>query len=82
MIYSKGEGVRGSEFTLSNDGSEWKKDIATVLIFFKEYICKHVIGMGIRLKFCKPPPAAKDIPIGEKRKRGRLRKTTIAFLID
>jgi hypothetical protein len=27
--------------------------------------------MAIRLKCCKPPSAAKTVPIGEKRRRGR-----------
>ncbi len=33
-------------------------------------------------KVCKPFPAAKDVPLGEKRKRGRSRKATKALLID
>jgi hypothetical protein len=33
------------------------------------------------LRFWKPPPAAKDIPSGEKRKRGRPRKVTKTLLI-
>jgi MULE transposase domain len=70
------------KLTLPNNGSEWTKGICNCPNFFKEYICKHVIGMAIRLKFCKPPPAAKDVPLGEKRKRGRPRKATKALLID
>jgi len=38
--------------------------------------------MGIRLKFCTPPPAAKDVSLGEKRKRGQPRKVTKALLIE
>jgi hypothetical protein len=38
--------------------------------------------MAIRLKFSKPPLAAKDILLGEKRKRGRPRKATQALLIQ
>ncbi|CAF4614664.1 unnamed protein product [Rotaria sp. Silwood2] len=45
-----------------------------------EFICKHVIGMAIRLKSCKPPPSAKDIALGQKRKRGRPRKATTTLL--
>ncbi len=45
-------------------------------------MCKHMIGLAIRLKLSKPPPAAKDVPIGEKRRRGRPRKSTKALLID
>ena len=35
--------------------------------------------MGIRLKHCKPPAAAKTVPIGEKRKRGRPAKAKAAL---
>jgi len=68
--------------TLPNIGSEWKKGFCNCPNFLKEYICKHVIGMAIRLKHCKPPSIAKDVPLGEKRKRGRPRKATQALLID
>jgi hypothetical protein len=29
-------------------------------------MCKHVVGMAIRFDYCKPPSAAKNVPIGEK----------------
>ncbi len=35
-------------------------------------MCKHVVGMAIRLNYCKPSPAAKNIKIGEKRRFGRV----------
>jgi len=38
--------------------------------FFKFNICKHVIGMKIRLHLVDVPSAAKQIPLGQKRKRG------------
>ena len=51
--------------------------------FFKNYICKHAVGMAIRLKYCKPPPAAaKTVPIGEKRKRGTPAKAKLALLVQ
>ncbi|CAF4034974.1 unnamed protein product, partial [Rotaria magnacalcarata] len=40
-------------------------------LIFGNYLSKHVVGMATRLKYCKPPAAAKTVPIGEKRKRGR-----------
>jgi hypothetical protein len=45
-------------------------------------MCKHRIGLAIRLKSAKPPPAAKEIPIGQKRKRGRPNKSSKALIID
>jgi hypothetical protein len=38
--------------------------------------------MAIRLKHCKPLPAAKTVPIGEKRKRGRPAKAKPALLLQ
>jgi hypothetical protein len=35
----------------------------------KKYTCMHLVGLAIRLKYVKPPPVAKDIPIGQRRKR-------------
>ncbi|CAF2103112.1 unnamed protein product [Rotaria magnacalcarata] len=40
-----------------------------------KFMCKHVVGMAIRLNHCKPPPAAKNVKIGEKRRRGRPSKS-------
>ncbi|CAF4632468.1 unnamed protein product [Rotaria sp. Silwood2] len=60
----------------------WKKSKCNCPAFFKHYICKHIVGMTIRLKHCKPPPAAKTVPIGEKRKRGRPAKAKAALLIQ
>ena len=39
-----------------------------------------MVGFAIRLKCIKPPPAAKQISIGEKRKRGKPAKATTALL--
>jgi hypothetical protein len=38
--------------------------------------------MALRLKLCKLPPAAKDFPIDEKRKRGRPKLASKALLKD
>ncbi len=66
---------------MEND-SHWKTSKCNCPVFVKNYMCKHVVGMGIRLKYCKPPPAAKTIPIGEKRKRGRPSKAKPALLVQ
>lgn len=50
--------------------------------FGTEYICKHIVGLAIRLKLVTPPPEAKTIPIGEKRKPGRPAKTKPALMIQ
>lgn len=66
---------------MENDLS-WRKSKCNCPAFLKNYICKHVVGMAIRLKRCKPPPAAKTVPIGEKRKRGRPAKAKAALLMQ
>ncbi|CAF1442393.1 unnamed protein product [Adineta steineri] len=53
------------------DALNWKTSRCSCPAFLKDYICKHMVGMAIRLKISKPPAAAKAIPINSKRKRGR-----------
>jgi uncharacterized Zn finger protein len=65
-----------------NNLSDWKKSKCNCPAFFKNYICKHVVGMAIRLKHCKPSAAAKTVPIGDKRKKGRPAKVKRALLVQ
>lgn len=52
-------------------------------VFFKKFMCKHVIGTAIRLNYCKPPPpTAKQVQIGQKRRRSRPAKLKNALLIQ
>ncbi len=53
------------------DDVEWIKSTCTCPIYLKNFICKHIVGLAIRLKKYEVVPEAKSIPIGEKRKRGR-----------
>lgn len=46
---------------------------------FKLFICEHIIGIALRLKIAEAPTAAKTIPIGQKRKRGRPAKAKPAL---
>jgi hypothetical protein len=57
------------------NSSDWKTSKYNCPAFIKNYICKHAVGVAIRLKYYKPPAASKTVPIGETRKRGRLAKT-------
>ncbi len=50
--------------------------------FLKNCMCKHVVCIGIRLKYCQPSLAAKTVPIGEKRKKGRPNKVKPALLVQ
>jgi hypothetical protein len=64
------------------ESSNWKNSKCNCPAFLKNYICKDVVGMGIRLKQCKPPAAAKSVPIGQKRKRDRPAKAKKALLVQ
>lgn len=46
---------------------------------FKLFVCEHMIGIALRLKMAEAPAAAKTIPIGQKRKRGRPAKAKPAL---
>ncbi len=37
----------------------------------KAWLCKHVLGLAIRFKYCQAPDAAKNVLVGKNRKRGR-----------
>ena len=59
---------------MPEDNAEWMKGNCTCANFLKTYMCKHLLGIALRLKFCEAPPAAKTIMLGQKRKRGRVSK--------
>ncbi len=63
----------------SDNASSWKISKCNCPAFLKNYVYKHVVGMAIRLKYCKPSAAAKIVPLGEKRKRGRPAKAKTAL---
>ncbi len=48
----------------------------------KYYICKHIIGLAARYKLCSIPLEAKNIPLGQKRKRGRVAKAKKALIVQ
>ncbi len=68
--------------TLPMDQSKWLDGICNCPAFFKKFMCKHVVSMAIRLNYCKPQPAPKNVPIGEKRRRSRPSKVKKALLIQ
>jgi hypothetical protein len=58
------------------------RETVIVQLFFKNMICKHIIGIAIRLKYVKPPPEARNISIQGKRKRGRPSKAKKALIVQ
>ena len=53
------------------NSQNWRNSSCTCAIFLKSYVCKHVIGIAIRLGLAEAPLEAKNVPLGQKRKRGR-----------
>lgn len=49
---------------------------------FKLFVCEHMIGIALRLKLIMVPPEAKTIPIGQKRKPGRPKKSRPALVFQ
>lgn len=48
--------------------------------FLKNFMCKHVIGLSLRMKICKLPRAAIATPLGAKPKSGRKANAKKALL--
>lgn len=66
-------------FTYPVTADNWRNGKCDCGVFFKEFMCPHVIGIALRLKCAMAPPEAKTIPIGQKRKRGRPAKAKSAL---
>lgn len=49
---------------------------------FKLFVCEHMIGIALRLKAVTAPIQAKTIPIGQKRKPGRPKKSRPALVFQ
>lgn len=49
----------------------WIKGSCDCYQYFKLYMCVHILGIALRMRYVSAPDEAKTIPIGRKRKRGR-----------
>ncbi len=65
---------------ITEENGNWEGSTCTCFTFLKQFICKHVLGIAIRQKKFTVRPEAKNIPIGQKRKRGRPAMATKALL--
>ena len=59
---------------LSNNPEKWKEATCTCSSYMKNFVCKHMVGMSVSLKYCKPPSEAESVKIGTKRKETDHRK--------
>ena len=64
------------------NNENWHAGSCTCPYFLKCFVCKHLLGLALRLKLTSAPPAEKNVPVREKRRRGRPKKTSRALFID
>ena len=50
--------------------------------FLKHLICKHALGLHIPFKLCDVPILAKNISLGQNKKRGRPARAKKALLVQ
>lgn len=62
--------------------NNWNEGVCDCADFFKLYICAHVLGISLRMKFIVAPPEAKALPLGQKRKPGRPAKAKAALIVQ
>lgn len=60
----------------------WQEGVCDCSSFFKLYMCEHVLGISLRMKFVVAPDEAKALPLGQKRKRGRPARAKAALVIQ
>lgn len=60
--------------------TNWIEGSCNCPAYFKHFMCKHVVGIAIRRRLLEVPYEAKQIPIGQKRKRGRTKLAKKALI--
>jgi hypothetical protein len=56
------------------DSKDWKQSTCNCRAFFKDYICNHILAIGVAMDMFKLPNWANNTKIGQKNKPGRKRK--------
>jgi len=62
--------------------TDWTKSSCTCPFFQKQFVCKHIYGIAVVRGQCTFSTAAKSVPLGQKRKRGRPAGATKALIIQ
>ena len=65
---------------MSKEANEWKNAACSCPVFYMDYICKHIIGVALSVRPCKPPSSARGGKLVQKAKRGAKPKATKALL--
>lgn len=69
-------------FPMPYTKDNWIEGTCTCSTFLKTFICEHVVGISLRMKFATAPDEAKSIPLGQKRKRGRPALAKAALILQ
>ena len=78
----KNEQLSFWECDFINESENWINTKCSCPACLKNYICKHIVGLAARYKLCSIPLEAKNIPLGQKRKRGRVAKAKKALIVQ
>lgn len=57
-----------------NSEQNWMTGSCTCVMYLKQFVCKHLIGIATRNGWASPPMEAYQVPIGKTRGRGRPKK--------
>lgn len=60
----------------------WLEGKCSCRDYFKHFICQHIVGVSLRMKYVVAPDEAKNIPLGQKRKRGRVALAKAALVLQ
>ena len=58
-------------WTVKFESDSWETADCSCPVFQKEYVCKHTVGIGIRLGSVTVPREILSAPLGQKRGPGR-----------
>ncbi len=64
------------------DKGNWRASTCSCPSFLRIYICCHIIGLASRYKLITIPDDAKAVPLGAKRKRGRIAGMKRALVVQ
>ena len=65
---------------MRREPNEWLKSTCTCPVFFKQFICHHIIGLAIRLKYTSAPICDRGNALIKKAKRGPKPRAAKALL--
>lgn len=69
-------------YTVDINRNSWVNSKCDCYCFWKNYTCKHIIGIALRNKCCKLPRKALTVKLQKKKSRGRKPKSTSALTKD